>query len=80
MTRQNRKPLSARVVTAAEAALGEEGYVSPIDIFVGLGWIHHGMVESWRRGQSDCLEDLLQANPSRIADAMELFCAWAKER
>jgi hypothetical protein len=80
MTRQTRKSLSERVVMAAEAALAEGGYVSPIDIFVGIGWIHDGMVESWRRGQSDCLEDLLQANPSRIADAMELFWAWAKGR
>jgi hypothetical protein len=34
----------------------------------------------WRRGQIDCLEEAVQANLPRIAEAMRLFGSWAITR
>ena len=80
MNRKNRSTLADRVVKAAEAALDAQGYVSPIDILGGIGWIDAGSVERWRRGQIDCLEQAVQVNTPRILEAMKLLQSWARER
>lgn len=80
MSRKNRTPLASRVIIAAEAALAAKGYVSSIDVLVGIGWLDAGAVERWRRGQIDCLERVVQTNLSRISEAMKLFRSWATER
>ena len=76
----NRNVLADRVVTAANAALVAQGYVSPIDVLVGIGWHDVRTVEQWRRGQIDCLERAVQTNLPRISEAMRLFRSWARER
>lgn len=73
-------PLAGRVARAAELALATKGYVSSIDVLVGIGWLDTGAVERWRRGQIDCLEGAVQTKPPRISEAMELFRSWATER
>ncbi len=74
---KNRDKLAARVANAAEAALAAQGYVSPINVLVGIGWTEPGTVARWRQGQIDYLERVLQTNLSRISEAMKLFRAWA---
>ena len=80
MSRQNRVPLADRVTKAAEAALAARHFVSAIDILVGIGWLDLGTVERWRRGQIDCLEEVVRANLPRISEAMRLFRSWATAR
>ena len=80
MNRKNPAALADRVARAAGAALAAQGYASPIDVLVGIGWVDAGTVERWRRGQIDCLEHAIQTNPSRISEAMRLLCSWAAER
>jgi hypothetical protein len=80
MNRKNPNALADRVVKAAEATLAAQGYVSPIDVLVGIGWLDVSTAERWRRGQIDCLEHAVQTNPPRISEAMELFRSWATER
>ncbi len=80
MSRNNRIPLADRVTRAAETALAAQGYVSPIDVLVGISWIDGGSVNRWRQGQIECLEAAIQTNPSRIAEAMELFRSWAAQQ
>src|SRR5215469_662085 len=77
MNPANRLKLADRVVAAAEAALAAQHYVSPIDILVGIRWVDEGTVKRWRRGQVEYLEQVVQANLSRISEAMELFRSWA---
>lgn len=57
-----RSSLEARVVRAAEAALAEQSYVSPIDVLVGVGWLTPQAVDQWRQGRAEDLERLAQAN------------------
>jgi hypothetical protein len=80
MNPNNRKKLFDRVTRAAEAALAAQGYASPIDVLVGIGWLDMGTVQRWRRGEIDCLERAIQTNLSRISEAMRLFRSWAAER
>ncbi|MGB8398702.1 hypothetical protein [Bradyrhizobium sp.] len=80
MGRKNRNALAERVVKAAEAALAAQGYVSSIDVLVGIGWLDARKVEQWRQGQIDCLESAMQTNPPRISEAMKLFRSWATGR
>jgi hypothetical protein len=77
---KNRATLADRVARAAGAALAAQGYASPIDVLVGIGWVDAGSLERWRRGQIDCLEGVIQTNPNRVSEAMRLFGAWAAER
>jgi hypothetical protein len=77
MSRQNRRPLADRVIEAAEAALATQGYVSAIDVFLGIGWLDGGAPKRWQQGQLDCLEGAVQTSPVRLWEAMELFRAWA---
>jgi hypothetical protein len=80
MSRKNRVPLADRVTKAAEAALAAQRFVSAIDVLLGIGWLDPGAAERWRRGQTNCLEEVVQVNPSRIAEAMQSFRAWAVAR
>jgi hypothetical protein len=77
MKRKNPTALADRVARAAEAALAAQGYVSPVDALVGIGWLDAGTVERWRRGQIDCLEGAMQTSPPRILEALKLFQSWA---
>jgi hypothetical protein len=77
MSRKNRRPLGDRVIEAAEAAFVAQGYVSPVDVLVGIGWLDPGAPKRWQQGQIDCLEGAAQASPARLSEAMELFRSWA---
>ena len=77
MPHKNQEPLEARVVKAAEAALAAEGHAGAIDVLLGIGWVPPRMLQEWRRGQIDCLEDAIQTSPARITEALKLFRGWA---
>jgi hypothetical protein len=47
--------------------------LSPLDVLLGIGWLDAGAVKRWRQGQIDYLERVVQANLSRISEAMKLF-------
>jgi len=53
--------LEGRVVRAAEEALERQKYVSPIDVCVGIGWLHATNVDTWRQGRVEDLESYLRA-------------------
>jgi hypothetical protein len=80
MDPKNLKALADRVVKAAEAALASRGAVSAIDVFLGVGWLDPGAEKRWRQGQIDFLEAAVQANLSRVSEAMKLFRSWAREK
>ena len=61
------------MIKAAEAALAARSFVSPIDILEGIGWLQHKAVEDWRRGRTPCLEQVVQANLSKLSDAFRLL-------
>ena len=74
------KRLEHRVARAAEDALAEHKFVSPIDVLCGLGWLHPSNVERWRRGRPARLEDVVFIEPSKLASAIRLLQNWASAR
>jgi hypothetical protein len=80
MSRKNRIALVDRVAKAAAAALAAQGYVSPIDVLLGIGWLDVSTLERWRRGQVDCLERVVQVNVPRMLEALKLFQSWVADR
>lgn len=72
--------LEQRVARAADAALTEQRFVSAVDVLAGLGWLAPSQVDLWRQGRIECLERVVQANPSKIATAMAAFRRWARAR
>jgi hypothetical protein len=75
-----REGLKERVVRAAEAALADHQYVSSIDVLTGMGLLSPVHVQSWRKGRIDFLERMIQGNPRKISESMEIFHEWALER
>jgi hypothetical protein len=76
----NDKRLEERVRTVAEAALAERGFVTAIDVFLGLGWLAPSSEQAWRQGRTPYLERVVTANLSKIGAAMRCFRVWARRR
>jgi hypothetical protein len=80
MNPKNRAALSDRVVRAAEASLAAKNYAAPIDVLLGMGWLAPSSEKEWRQGRLDFLERRVQANLSRISEAMDIFRSWATRK
>jgi hypothetical protein len=72
-----KKTLAERVTKAAEAALAADHHASPVDVFLRIGWLNPTTLESWRRGQVDCLESVIGTAPPRMLEAVKLLRDWA---
>lgn len=77
MDSRNREALEAKVAQAATAALAAKNFVAPIDIFVALGWLTPTNLNAWRKGRAPCLEAVVQANLSKVSEAMTALQEWA---
>jgi hypothetical protein len=74
----NRINIEKRVIQIAEETLCRQKYVSPIDIFLGLGWLQPIHVQEWRKGKIPYLEKVIQVNLGKISFAMKCFGKWTK--
>lgn len=72
--------MRARVVTAAEEALARQKAVSPLDVCLGVGWLHAKNVDDWRYGRGATLEDYLPVEGEKLADLIEHFERWAADK
>lgn len=72
--------MADRVRSAAEAALAAQTFVCPLDVLLGIGWLSPGPMRDWQCGRVNCLQDVMQIKPSRLAEAMTLLRAWAAEK
>jgi hypothetical protein len=75
-----RRRLEERVVRVAEQALADKDYVTPIDVFVGLGWLAPSHLDRWRQGRVEHLEGVTNAGLGKISTAMKVFRGWARDR
>src|SRR5689334_16156318 len=69
--------LEARVISAAEAALEAQGYVGPLDVLCGIGWLPGARLDAWRQGRLPTLSDGIQVNPDKVIDALDVLMRWA---
>lgn len=78
--RQPKPSLEQRVVCAAEAALTDHSYISPIDVLTRMGLLAPSNVEAWRNGLLNDLREMIQGSPQKITRALATFQAWALKR
>jgi hypothetical protein len=65
------------VIAAAEEALARQGFVTPIDVCLGLGWLRDSNVDDWRHGRADDLEEFLPVHDNRLIDIHVHLHHWA---
>jgi hypothetical protein len=75
-----RTSIEQRVARADEAALRDHGYVAPVDVLVGMGWLQPVHRDHWRQGRAPHLEGVAQASLGEISTAMRALLRWACER
>jgi hypothetical protein len=74
----NRRDIEKRIIQIAETVLYRQQHVSPIDIFVGMGWLQTVHVQEWRKGKIPYLEKVIQCNLGKISFTMKCFGKWAR--
>ena len=72
--------LHARVIEAAEAALADHHYVSPIDVLVGMRLLAESNVDAWKKGRLPHLEIMIQGNAQKLASAFTVLGQWVKDK
>ena len=72
-----KKKFSQNVASIAGAAISRNGYVSPIDLFVGLGWLTIVKLTDWKMGKVPYLELVITASLGKLSKTMKEFRAWA---
>ncbi len=73
---ENMKQLQARAERAADVALEQKKYVSPIDVLVGVHWLQQSVLDQWRQGRLPSLERGIEVNLHKLSTAMHLFRSW----
>jgi hypothetical protein len=72
----SQRSLQSRVVAAAEEALARQGFVTPVDVCLGLGWLQDCNVDDWRHGRADDLEEFLPVHDNRLIDLHVYLHHW----
>lgn len=72
-----RSRLERRVVAAAEDLLGQGNSVSPVDVLMTIGWLPRSVVDGWRQGRVECLEQVAPVRPDKLAAALDILRGWA---
>jgi hypothetical protein len=72
--------LRTRVATVAEATLDRRGWVSLVEVLLGLGWAHQNHIDAWRQGRADPLSSILSVDDDKLVEAATLFEDWGRGR
>jgi hypothetical protein len=74
------RSIDERVARAAEAALADKKFVTPVDVLTGVGWLPPGTVDRWRQGRVEYLEAGAQVDSRKLSAAMTAFRRWSEQR
>ncbi|MGV0872034.1 DUF2293 domain-containing protein [Mycolicibacterium sp. XJ879] len=72
--------LQTRVARIAEATMAEQGFVRPVDILVGLGWLARSNVDQWERGRVPVLGRCMGVDADKVAAGLAALQQWARDR
>lgn len=72
--------LETRVTRIADALLGEQRFVRPIDVLVGLGWLAQPNVDRWERGRVPSLDRCVGVDSDKVPAAFAALQRWAEDR
>jgi len=69
--------MTQRVARIAGDIVSMKGYVTAIDLMIGLGWLLPAKVADWQKGKISYLEQVIMASLGKISKAMKAFRCWA---
>lgn len=72
--------LGRRVADAARQALAERGDVTPLDVLVGIRWLHETHPPLWRQERVATIEEMAQVDAVHLATAVRMLALWAREQ
>ncbi|MDQ6972910.1 MAG: hypothetical protein Q9M30_09690 [Mariprofundaceae bacterium] len=67
----NKNNLEKKLSATTSCLLREKGYISMVDVFVGLGYLAEKDVEAWRMKRIPYLERCIRINLSKISLIMK---------
>jgi hypothetical protein len=76
----SQRSLKSRVEDAAEAVLRRQKVVTPLDVYIGIGWLSESHVSQWRHGRVASLDSFRPVEPDRYASVLEYLGDWAAGR
>lgn len=71
--------LGHRVADAAQRALADHGYVTPLEVLVGLRWLHDTHPRLWRQERIATIEEIVQVDLAHVTEATRILGIWARE-
>lgn len=77
MQKTKKTKFSQSVATVAGNVVSLKGYVSAIDLMLGLNWLTPDKLNDWKKGKIPYLERVITANLTKISRTMKEFKAWA---
>lgn len=77
MSTRKKQAYSQKVASIAGKEISSKGYVSPIDLLIGIGWLTEEKLMDWKMGRVAYLERVVTANLSKLTKTMKEFRAWA---
>lgn len=72
-----KRKFSQNVAVIAGNVVSHQGWVSPIDLFLGMGWLNQEKLSDWKKGKTPYLERVITANLSKLSKTMKEFKSWA---
>jgi len=66
------------VVTAAEATLARQKFVTAVDVCLDIGWLNSSIVDRWRQGRVDSLAGLLPVQEDKLTRFLDCLERWAR--
>jgi hypothetical protein len=70
--------LESRVEAAARSTLDAQQFVSALNVLSLIGWLPWNLVDAWRQGRYDCLEQTLSVGPDKLAKAFDHLRTFAE--
>ena|SRR5690625_4829726 len=75
----NREKIKKRVQQHAQTLLYKKGYISPVDLFIEMGWLTDEKVKQWRFRKIAYLERVATANLGKLNFALRTLKKFADE-
>jgi len=69
----NHRDLEKKISTITSDLLRKQGYISMVDVFVGLGYLASKDVEAWRIKRIPYLERCIHVNLSKISFIVKTY-------
>ena len=75
----NDKVLEGKVIAEMDREIEEQGYSSPVEVLMALGYLSSGDYREWESGRVSFLEKVLRIGPSKVLDLITVMSSHARK-